>query len=418
MLISFVGYASSPPTAAPIPEFLEQPQRQVIDAASDPEIKSRADKKFWTDFDDMHSHFHGLRSLMRFCTLAYPNTINEMYLHPIADFLNENFFDDLERGWDQDGTSSDLAFTILSLVYLPYLLIISAKYAKDRKLAFKDLPARIQHAIIEAVIWIAANVAMTTLSYHPELNGNVCDLSIFGIFSVAIIFDIINTLYEQTKAIEALNNQLSQLKDRDGEDYLKYLDLNTQLFILQGKRLSTLGFGIFATSGGTCLIASNILALIGNTTEIVSHLAFAGTYCISGAALFFAIFRLTTELIAYGKEYIHVVSKIDIINKQIENAKSFNNFDEINNLEKIRRPLLQRERELKYEVVKSLSYYTCIALLLGVSLCGGPVAGLIAFSAFFLAHMAYKKLIEPTVVKHMVNLPPPPSTNTLAQQPT
>jgi hypothetical protein len=370
--------------------------------------KAESEKK-WTFLDDVHGQFQMMRALMRFCTLAYPNTVNELYAHSIADYLNENLFDDLKQGWDEDGSASSFAFTFLSLVYLFYLTIILAKILKNisnNEKALNGLPKRIPYAIAEAVIWTCANVTMAVLGFLPKLNVNVCDVCVFGLFAIAIIFDVVNTLFEQTAAIKKTQEELIELQPID-DNAKKIAELNTTLFILQGKRISYVGLGALAVGGGSCLISSNALVLAGSAAaETISHLAFAGSYLLSGAAIFLVIFRLCAELIAYGKEYREISKQIEKIDTQIISGQSLHaDAATISNLHENKTKLVERKAELRYEMFKSVCYYSGLLVVFGVSLCAGPVAGLITFSAFFAAHQLYKHVVEPKLLKPA---PPPP----------
>jgi hypothetical protein len=368
---------------------------------------------FWQFFDDIHGQFQTLRALMVLSKLSHGNTENPEYAHPIADWFDENFFPDFNPNLDETGEVSGRAFNILSLVYGVFLAVIVAKILKNiitkkrnekgQLDIFADLPENIHYSIIEAATWTIANSAIVALSVLPELNASTAELYIFGIFSIAIMIDVGNTIHKLNKLIKEIKEQLKPehgLKDKDPK---QYAELKTELLKLQCLRVIMVGFGLLAVAGGACIVSSNALTLLGSTIEAVAHLAFAGTYLLTGAAALYAVFRLGSELFAYGKEYLQNASQIKNLNLQIKNAPKVTEEDKkaLSKLTENRDTLVIRQKELRYETFKSVLYYSAVLTVLAVSLLAGPVAGLIAFAVFFTVHQVCKRFVDHRVKDYL-----------------
>ncbi|MFI4955238.1 MAG: hypothetical protein ACHP9Y_04930, partial [Gammaproteobacteria bacterium] len=217
-----------------------------------------------------------------------------------------------------------------------------------------------------------------------------------GIFSVAIILDVINTVHEQTLKIAAIEADIIKAVAINNEQLVA--ELQRKKLILECYRISTIGFGILALTGGLCVVSSNALALVGGSAELIAQLGFYGSYLLAGAAIFFAVFRLCADQIGYTIEYKALTKQINTL---LLSPSTPQNTMQIQALQ-------LRQRENIHERAKSFCYYFGLVLVLGVSLAAGPVAGIIAFCVFFAIQQLYKHVIAPRIVEPLIKNYPLP----------
>lgn len=338
------------------------------------------EKNFWEHFDLWHAILQYLRALMRFCTLGHDSFIP------------------WEGPYLLDGDATSIAFTILSLIYVPFLLTILGKVLFNLingKEALHGLPKRTIHSITEAVIWSVVNIpsAIFALVDHSK-NIYAVDTLLFFMLAIAITLDAWNTYTEQTKAMNQLTEDLKKYPADSDDETIRITrrSLEREFFVLARKRESTLIFGIVGTVAGLCLSVSNGLSYVGTFPSLAGAFSTVGFFLLSTAAFFLVTYRMGVELYAHNKEYQKTSDRIQKLHDEIcglaLNATTEGQEAIQQHQAKIK--LLQaRQVEIKNAALDTTLFYSGLLVIISTSLFAGPVAGLIAFATFYVAWQLY-----------------------------